>query len=70
MPKQKVADKILKSFKHKIISKADVHIHSNFSDGAPGITEILDYVEDKTNLDVIAITDHDTIEGAKLAEIS
>ena len=68
MPKQKVAEKILKSLKHKKIGKADIHIHSNFSDGAPGITEILDYIEDKTDLDVVAITDHDTIEGALLAK--
>lgn len=48
----------------KNLGKADVHMHSNFSDGQPTIEKILDYVEDKTELDVIAITDHDTIEGA------
>ena len=49
------------------LSKADLHIHSNFSDGKPSIEEILDYVEKETDLAVIAITDHDTIEGALLA---
>jgi len=49
------------------LSKADLHIHSNYSDGAPTIEAILDYVQHKTNLDVIAITDHDTIEGALYA---
>jgi predicted metal-dependent phosphoesterase TrpH len=46
------------------LSKADLHIHSFFSDGKPSIEEILAYTEKKTNLDVIAITDHDTINGA------
>lgn len=46
------------------LGKADLHIHSNHSDGRPTILEILDYVEERTDLDVIAITDHDTISGA------
>ncbi len=50
------------------LSKADLHIHSSYSDGRPTITEILDYVESKTHLNVIAITDHYTIEGALLAQ--
>jgi hypothetical protein len=50
------------------LSKADLHIHSNYSDGKPTIGEILEYVEDNTNLAVIAITDHDTIEGALEAQ--
>jgi len=50
------------------LGKADYHIHSNFSDGKPTIEEILEYVETKTDLDVIAISDHDTIEGSKLAQ--
>lgn len=52
----------------KDLSKADLHIHSNYSDGRPSIEEILEYVQNETNLDVIAITDHDTIEGALLAK--
>jgi len=46
------------------LSKADLHIHSFFSDGKPSIEEILAYTQKNTNLDVIAITDHDTISGA------
>lgn len=46
------------------LAKADLHIHSNHSDAAPTILEILDYVEAKTDLDCIAITDHDTMAGA------
>lgn len=54
----------------KKLGKADLHIHSNYSDGRPTIEEILDYVQDQTDLDVIAITDHDEIEGAlKAAEL-
>ncbi len=49
------------------IGKADLHIHSKFSDGAASIEEILDHVQTRTNLSVIAITDHDTIDGALLA---
>lgn len=45
------------------LGKADYHIHSNHSDGKPAIEEILEYTENKTDLDVIAISDHDTIEG-------
>ena len=61
--------KILKQLEDYMrVGKADLHIHSNFSDGKPSIDEILEYVQDKTDLDVIAITDHDTIEGAVYAK--
>jgi predicted metal-dependent phosphoesterase TrpH len=43
---------------------ADVHMHTTFSDGTGSVAEVLTFVEDHTSLDVIAITDHDTIEGA------
>lgn len=49
-------------------SKADLHIHSNHSDGLASIPEILEYVRSNTDLSVIAITDHNTIEGAVLAK--
>jgi len=48
-------------------SKADLHIHSNHSDGLASIPEIMEYVAHKTDLAVIAITDHNTIEGALFA---
>ncbi|MFA7244154.1 MAG: PHP-associated domain-containing protein [Patescibacteria group bacterium] len=48
--------------------KADLHIHSTFSDGSNSIEEILDYTETKTDLNIIAICDHDTVEGAYLAK--
>lgn len=50
------------------LSKADLHIHSNFSDAYSSIEDILEYVENNTNLKVIAITDHDTIDGALYAK--
>lgn len=45
-------------------SKADLHIHSSHSDGTGSIPEILEYAATKTDLRVIAITDHNTIAGA------
>lgn len=48
-------------------SKADLHIHSRHSDGLASIPEILQYAQDRTDLSVIAITDHNTIEGALFA---
>jgi predicted metal-dependent phosphoesterase TrpH len=43
---------------------ADLHLHTSFSDGWPSPAEVVDHVTLETSLDVIAITDHDTIEGA------
>src|SRR5258708_21377874 len=42
-------------------------MHSRYSDGYQSVANILDYVERATDLDVIAITDHDCIDGALLA---
>ncbi len=49
-------------------SKADLHMHSSHSDGLARIPEIMDYVQDHTDLKVIAITDHNTIDGALFAQ--
>lgn len=46
------------------MGKADLHMHSTYSDGSQSVEAILTYVEHHTDLDVIAITDHDCIEGA------
>ena len=43
---------------------ADIHIHSDVGDGMASIQSILEFVEERGNLDVIAITDHDQIEGS------
>ena len=52
----------------KKLSKADLHMHTTFSDGNATVDEVLDYVARRTDLRVIAITDHNTIEGALEAQ--
>jgi predicted metal-dependent phosphoesterase TrpH len=49
------------------LGRADLHIHTLASDGTAGIIEILDHVERETDLDVIAITDHERIDAALAA---
>jgi predicted metal-dependent phosphoesterase TrpH len=44
--------------------KADLHIHSLYSDGTASIPQLLDWAEERTDLDLIAITDHERIDGA------
>jgi predicted metal-dependent phosphoesterase TrpH len=50
------------------LGHADLHIHTLASDGTDGIAAILDYVEHRTELDVIAITDHERIDAALAAQ--
>jgi predicted metal-dependent phosphoesterase TrpH len=50
--------------RHESFGLADVHMHTTYSDGTGSVEEVLAHVEQATPLDVIAITDHDTIEGA------
>jgi predicted metal-dependent phosphoesterase TrpH len=49
------------------LGRADLHIHTLASDGTSGIIEILDHAEHATDLDVIAITDHERIDAAVAA---
>lgn len=44
------------------MKKADLHIHSNFSDGSDSIEELVGKIN-ALKLDVFALTDHDTFEG-------
>ena len=44
--------------------KADLHIHSNNSDGSDTVPELAEKIKN-SGLDVFALTDHDTVEGAK-----
>jgi len=39
-------------------------MHTSFSDGWPSPAGVVDHVVENTDLNVIAVTDHDTIEGA------
>jgi predicted metal-dependent phosphoesterase TrpH len=48
---------------------ADLHIHTIYSyDGTSSVEAVLKYVAEYTDLDVIAITDHDCITGALKAQ--
>jgi len=49
------------------VGKADLHLHTIYSDGAVTIPALLDTVATRGELSVIAVTDHDTIAGAKVA---
>ncbi len=44
--------------------KADLHVHTAISDGMASPRQVLEYVEAETDLDIIAITDHDGPRGA------
>lgn len=45
---------------------ADLHVHSNFSDSDDTIESIFKQAKDK-NISCLALTDHDTVDGIKLA---
>lgn len=45
------------------MGKADLHIHTRVSDGMASIEQVLEYVEHRTDLDVIAVTDHEDVTG-------
>ncbi len=49
------------------LGRADLHIHTIASDGTAGVAAILDHVEARGDLDVIAITDHERIDAAVAA---
>jgi len=49
------------------LGKADLHIHTRYGDGMATVPELLHYVESHTQLDVIAITEHDTLRAAEEA---
>ena len=46
------------------MGKADLHIHSAVSDGMASVAEIMAYVQESTDLDLVAITDHDAVAGS------
>ncbi len=49
------------------MGNADLHIHTSFSDGTAPARNVLDWAQERTDLNVIAITDHDDIAGSLLA---
>src|ERR1700704_2139927 len=48
--------------------RADLHMHTTASDGWPTPKELVEHAARRAGLDVIAVTDHDTIEGALRAQ--
>ncbi|MCC6615878.1 MAG: PHP domain-containing protein [Anaerolineae bacterium] len=48
----------------KWTGRADLHMHTNVSDGVHSVQQVLDYVSQQTRLDVIAITDHDRLDAS------
>lgn len=53
---------------HSLTGKADIHIHTIFSDGLMSPEALVEYTVFHTDLNVIAVTDHDTICGALVAQ--
>jgi predicted metal-dependent phosphoesterase TrpH len=49
------------------LGKADLHIHTRYGDGMATVPELLDYVDRATDLDVIAVTEHDTLRAGEEA---
>jgi predicted metal-dependent phosphoesterase TrpH len=49
------------------MGKADLHMHTSLGDGLASVEQTFEYVEHHTDLDIIAITDHDDIRGAMQA---
>jgi len=45
------------------VGKADLHLHTTVSDGLASVERLLEYVEHQTDLDVIAVTDHEDAAG-------
>lgn len=41
-----------------------MHLHSLYSDGTATVQALLDHIEQRTTLDLVAITDHERIDGA------
>jgi predicted metal-dependent phosphoesterase TrpH len=55
------------SAKPTLWSKADLHLHTSYSDGYMTPVETIEIIAACADLNVVAITDHDTTEGAFIA---
>ena len=49
------------------LPKCDLHLHSNISDGDFSVEYVLDR-QKGLGVDVVALTDHDTVDGVALAK--
>lgn len=49
------------------MAKADLHIHTRVSDGMATVEQVLEFVEHQTDLDVIAVADHEDATGGQRA---
>ncbi len=47
-----------------LLGKADLHIHSSVSDGMASVADIMAYVQETTDLDLVAVSDHDAVDGS------
>ena len=48
----------------RLLGLADLHVHTSYSDGLATPEQVVAHALTRTRLNVIAITDHDAIEGA------
>ena len=47
--------------------RADLHVHTLASDGTSSVAEVLRFAEERTELDIVAISDHERIDAALAA---
>lgn len=47
--------------------KADLHTHTSFTDGMMDVRALLDHFEERTDVDVVALTDHDDLTAGLVA---
>lgn len=50
------------------VGRADLHLHTRVSDGLATIEQVLEFVEHQTDLDVVAVTDHEDVIGGLRAQ--
>lgn len=52
------------TMRRRTLSAADLHVHTTASDGTATPREVLEWASTRTNLAVVAICDHNTVDGA------
>src|ERR1041385_6461478 len=58
-PPNRINSRCLYSALPPTFGRADLHLHTLASDGLMSACDLVDHVEQHTDLDVIAVTDHD-----------